>query len=296
MAGLVDLPIELHLVVLSFLPLPALLAARNTCQHWRHLVPLAPLPHTRRKLLCLFDTLCTIPSFEVSRRTAKGHLQSDFGDAARRSYVASLPKDTGDEFKTWILEWPDDAVVAALWPALDKSYNMSNTTFPHRLDICNRMPTPSYAPQTHTLSLSLYAERGCGPANVVALPLFDEGNGWTHWVVLSGEQEMLDARGKNTRIDLRGAVFSKIRSAEADERYAGFLESPSPSDCPSSVITSPRPDSGSHCRCPEESLLSPAGPETWGPWYRYLEQETRKLQTSMEEYGAWCGCLSCRTS
>ena len=296
MAGLAELPVELHLFILSYLPLPALLAARNTCQRWHHLVPLAPLPHTRRKLLYLYDTLCAIPAFQVSRHMAKGYVQAGFGDSARRSYVTSLPKDVGDEFQTWILEWPEDAVVAALWPALDKSYNMSNTIFTHRRDIGNRMPTPSYTPETHTLSFSQYAGHGFGPASVAALPLFDEGNGWTHWVVLSGEQEILDAQGNKTHVDLRGVVFSKIRGTDGDDGYAEFLESPSPLDCSSSIITYPRAESEGCRRCSDEPLLSPAGSETWGPWLRYLEQETRKLQTCMEEAGAWCGCLGCRTS
>ncbi|GJE88183.1 F-box protein [Phanerochaete sordida] len=296
MAGITDLPPELHLHILSYLPLSALIAARNTCRHWRHLTPLAPLPLIRRKLLSLYDTLCTIPAFQMSRRMAQASIRADFGDAERRSYLAALPRDTGDEFATWILEWPADAVVASLWPALDPAYNMGSAVFPHRRDIGNRMPTPGYAPATHTLELSLYAGHGAGPAHVVALPLLDEGNCWTHWVVLAGEQELSDVGGAKRRVDLRGTVFSKIRGADGDDGYAEFLESPSPLDCRSCVIACPSTHPAATAPCLAGPLLCPAGPDTWGPWLRYLEQETRKLQTSMEESGAWCGCVGCRSA
>ena len=70
--------------------------------------------------------------------------------------------------------------------------------FVSRCDIKNRMSVPGFVPRTHTLLFSLFSSNGAGPASVVALPLFDEGNGWTHWVVLSGEQETVDTRGNSS--------------------------------------------------------------------------------------------------
>lgn len=306
MANLLDLPTELHLLILPHLPLQALISARNTCQLWRDLVPTAPLPLTRRKLLHLYDTLSTIPAFQLSRRLAKSHITPGFGEREREAYVAALPPNVGDEFKAWILEWPDDAVVAALWPALARTYNMSADIFGYRCDITNRLSTPGFVPKTHTLLFSLFSGNGSGPASVTALPLFDEGNGWTHWVVLAGEQETVDTRGKKRRVDMRGVVFSKVRGADGEDGYAEFLESPSPLDCPSSVRacieSAPETADGTALATAsttalmedECGMLAAAGPQTWGPWLRYLEQETRKLQTRMEETGAWCACVGCR--
>lgn len=300
MARIAELPTELHLLVLPHLPLSGLIAARNTCQLWRSLVPVTALPLTRRKLLCLYDTLISVPAFQLSRRLARKHVRSGFGEAQRQAYVDALPKDVGEEFKAWILEWPEDAIIASLWPALERSYNMSEDIFTNRGDILNRMSTPGFIPTTHTLSLSIFSGSGSGPANITALPLFEEGSVWTHWVVLSGEQETLDTRGKKKRVDLRGVVFSKVRGADGEDGYAEFLESPSPLTCPSSILSpldAVSADVGASAGQSGNATITTrasAGSETWGPWLRYLEQEVHKLQEKMEDSGAWCGCAACR--
>jgi hypothetical protein len=300
MACIADLPTELHLLVLPHLPLSSLIAARNTCQLWRSLVPVTALPLTRRKLLCLYDILVSIPAFQLSRRLARKHVRSGFGEAQRQAYIDLLPKDVGEEFKAWILEWPEDAIIASLWPALEHSYNMSEDIFTYRGDILNRMSTTAFVPTTHTLSLSIFSGGGSGPANVTALPLFEESSVWTHWVVLSGEQETLDKRGKKKRVDLRGIVVSKVRGADGEDGYAEFLESPSPLACPSSILPSldvVSTDAGASTgQSGKVAIIAGASgdPETWGPWLRYLEQEVRKLQEKMEDSGAWCGCVACR--
>ncbi|KIP04597.1 hypothetical protein PHLGIDRAFT_129412 [Phlebiopsis gigantea 11061_1 CR5-6] len=296
MAHIKDLPTELHLLIIPHLYLSELISARDTCHLWRELILVAPLPLHRRKLLCLYDTLSSIPAFQVSRRLARTHVRPGFGAPQRQGYVDALPQNASEEFKSWILEWPEDAVVGALWPALQPSYNMSEEIFTYRCDIANRIAATSFVPTTHTLMFSLFSGNGSGPASVIALPLFDEGNGWTHWVVLSGEQETVDTRGKKRRVDMRGVVFSKVRGADGEDGYAEFLESPSPLDCPSSLLPStesPASDETSVDDVGNELFVS-AGPETWGPWLRYLEQETRKMQSRMEDAGVWCGCASCR--
>lgn len=303
MAHILDLPTELHLLILPHLPLHSLVYARNTCHLWRELVPVTPLPLQRRKLLHLYDTLSSIPAFQESRRLAKNHIRPGFGDVERQAYVDALPQNVGEEFKCWILEWPADAVIAALWPALQPSYNMNEDIFSYRCDIVNRMAQASFVPNTHTLLFSLFSGNGSGPASVTALPLFDEGNGWTHWVVLDGEQETVDTRGRKKRVDMRGVVFSKVRGADGEDGYAEFLESPSPLDCPSSILPNAQPAEADSVDGTQavvktaestDGLLSSVGSKTWGPWLRYLEQETKKLQTRMEDAGVWCGCASCR--
>ena len=302
MTHVLNLPTELHLLILPHLPLYSLISARNTCHLWRQLVPVTPLSLERRKLLHLYDTLCSIPAFQESRRLAKDHIRPGFGEVERQAFIDALPLNTGQEFRSWIMEWPEDAVVSALWPSLQPSYNMSEDIFAYRGDICNRIAGTSFVPKTHTLLFSLFSGNGSGPATVTALPLFDEGNGWTHWVVLSGEQETVDTRGKKMRVDMRGVVFSKVRGADGEDGYAEFLESPSPLDCPSSVLPSPDPATDSGDDAPVirkksadvDQLFASAGSETWGPWLRYLEQETKKLQSRMEDAGVWCGCASCR--
>lgn len=281
------LPNELLLLTFSSLPLPGLLSARAVCSKWRHLVPLAHIPLTRRKLLCLYDNLLALPAFHLSRSMARNHIKL-VSEEERERFVQALPEDTCEEFKAWVEEWPETSVIGALWPWLQQTYNMSDDVFIGRKDIKNRLvPPPDSAesvakPSTHAHTLALFSSSHSGASHVTALPLFDEGNGWTHWVVLSGSQEMLDTRGHKKVVDLRGVVFSKIRGADGEDGYAEFLEGPSPMDLPRTATRS--------CQL----CLHGGGPETWGPWFRYLEQEAKKLQTSMEDAGAWCPCAGCR--
>ena len=106
----------------------------------------------------------------------------------------------------WLLEWPARAAISCLWPGLDAAFNMSQDIFASRRDARNCL-TPK--PEVHNLDLALWN----GIAHVRALEVFDEGNGWRHWVVLDG---------KMGEEDLRGMVYSKVRGTDG---AAGYGES-----------------------------------------------------------------------
>jgi len=204
MAGATELPNELLLMIFPFLPLQALIAARAVNQKWRHLTPLSDIDYTRRKLLRLYDQFITSPAFHVTRPFIEPHLCS----FDRAAYVSALPESTPEDLRMWLLEWPSRAAIACLWPGLDSKFNMSEDIFIFRRDTRNCLVT---SPKVHSHNLALFG----GHAQVNALEVFDEGNGWKHWVILEGNHG-----GK----DLRGHVYSKIRGADGEDGYGEYLE------------------------------------------------------------------------
>jgi hypothetical protein len=204
MAGAIDMPNELLLVVFPLLPLQALIAARAVNRKWRHLAPLSDIHPVRRKLLHLYDQFLASPAFHVTRPIIEPHLTS----FDRNAYVSALPEATPEDFKMWLLEWPARAAIACLWPGLDSKFNMSEDIFASRRDKRNCL-VPE--PHVRNLDLALFG----GLAHVSALEVLDEGNGWKHWVILDGV---------HNNDDLRGRVYSKVRGEDGDYGYGEYLE------------------------------------------------------------------------
>lgn len=204
MAGMNDLPNELLLMVFPHLPLQALIAARGVNHKWRQLAPISDINPIRRRLLHLYDQFITSPAFHVTRPFIQPHLCS----FDRTSYVSALPESTPADLKMWLLEWPGRAAIACLWPGLDSKFNMSEDIFAHRRGTRNCLVS---RPSVRRFDLALWG----GHAHVSALEVFDEGNGWKHWVILEGVH-----RGK----DLRGCVYSKIRGEDGAPGYGEYLE------------------------------------------------------------------------
>ncbi|KAI0344932.1 hypothetical protein BDW22DRAFT_1353749 [Trametopsis cervina] len=204
MTGVADLPNELLLMIFPHLPLQALIAARAVNHKWRHLAPLSEIHPTRRKLLQLYDQFVTSPAFHLTRPFIEPHLRS----FDRQTYAAALPQSTPEDFNMWLLEWPARATIASLWPGLDAKFNMSEDVFVYRRDTRNLLV---HKPQVHNHDLALFG----GHAHVNALELFDEGNGWKHWVILEGFHN-----GQ----DLRGHVYSKVRGEDGADGYGEYLE------------------------------------------------------------------------
>lgn len=204
MARITDMPNELLLMVYPLLPLQALIATRGVCRKWRHLAPLSDIHPTRRKLLGLYESFVNSPAFLATRSLIEPHL-CNFD---RQAYVSALPESTPEDLRMWLLEWPARAAIACLWPGLDAKFNMSEDIFASRRDARNCLAPK---PEVHNLDLALWN----GIAQVSALEVFDEGNGWRHWVVLDGK--MGDE-------DLRGYVYSKVRGADGAAGYGEALE------------------------------------------------------------------------
>lgn len=196
-----DLPNELLLLIFPYLPLQALIACTGVARLWRHLAPLSALDPTRRSLFELYHEITASPAFLPTRATILPHLRP----FDRAAYVAQLPAGISAEFRLWLLEWPARATVACIWPGLDAAFAMSSDAFACRKGASNGL----LVPDVRTMTLDLCG----GVTSVSCLKVYDEGNGWVHWLVLSGAVE---------GDDLGGAVYSK--ALERSGGYSGFLE------------------------------------------------------------------------
>ncbi|KAJ7868607.1 hypothetical protein B0H14DRAFT_3132644 [Mycena olivaceomarginata] len=112
-------PNELLLQIYPHFSLKTLISAQGVNKFWRHLVPLCDLDPTRRALLNLFLHTVRSPAFLRTRPWVLANLRP----FDREAYIAallvqlhhaSLPR----EFRLWIFEWPEKAVVGCAWPGL----------------------------------------------------------------------------------------------------------------------------------------------------------------------------------
>ncbi|KAI0782089.1 hypothetical protein C8Q75DRAFT_536677 [Abortiporus biennis] len=115
MLQMVDLPNELLFHIFGDLNLTSLIAARGVCHRWKSIVSSANTIHpARRSLLDLYLRAVNSPTFLPTRPHILPHLQT----FNREEFYEKLPMSTPDEFKVWILEWPQKAVIGWLWPGL----------------------------------------------------------------------------------------------------------------------------------------------------------------------------------
>lgn len=125
---LTSLPPELFLYLFSHMPLKSLIVARTVCRLWREATVKAPIPDARRKLLDFYYRLIETPYFAASRsvhdeaiKTMDPFNREEYLECFceyiddDESRVISLP----DEFTTWILEWPTNAVFGGMWPYIN---------------------------------------------------------------------------------------------------------------------------------------------------------------------------------
>ncbi|PPR03807.1 hypothetical protein CVT26_001002, partial [Gymnopilus dilepis] len=100
----------------------ALITARLVSHHWRHLISLAPIHPTRRRLLSLYHTVLAHPRPDaLAQEYLHAKLDSTFDSEA---YIAALlaqnPEKGGvpEEFSMWVLEWPERVCINGMWPGL----------------------------------------------------------------------------------------------------------------------------------------------------------------------------------
>ncbi|KAJ8487213.1 hypothetical protein ONZ45_g14419 [Pleurotus djamor] len=111
------LPNELLLAIFGEFHLTTIVLASGVCRKWRDLLLVANIHPTRRALLNVFKKLIKEPWFLESRPWVLGNL-SPFN---RRAYVDALLEQHDylpEEFKIWILEWPEKAAFGGIWPGL----------------------------------------------------------------------------------------------------------------------------------------------------------------------------------
>lgn len=139
------LPTELKLRLLGFLELQSLASLRNTCRSWHNLIQSSlaqphVIPSARADLLRLYLDLHKFESFKPSRKHIVPHIRP----FPRQEYLDRLTCELAEEqeaeeqeaeeykemnwsipeqFSTWILEWPANAIIGWVWPGLDDQFN-----------------------------------------------------------------------------------------------------------------------------------------------------------------------------
>jgi hypothetical protein len=115
-------PNEILLELFSILPLKALIVSSGVDTKWRHLIPLSPIHPARRALLELYYHVIENPGFLSTRVSVIRSLKSFDRDACVAALesldICVLP----EEFRMWILEWPEKAVFGWVWPGLRCNY------------------------------------------------------------------------------------------------------------------------------------------------------------------------------
>lgn len=136
MPDLDSLPTELFFGIIAYLPLKALIYGRSVNRNWRNLIFLANISPARRSLLDFYYGIIENPAFINSRKNAV--ILNPFD---RELYVSSLETQIGEtlpdgksrgprlislysylisyeEFRTWVIEWPEKAILTGHWPGL----------------------------------------------------------------------------------------------------------------------------------------------------------------------------------
>ncbi|KIP03875.1 hypothetical protein PHLGIDRAFT_129881 [Phlebiopsis gigantea 11061_1 CR5-6] len=110
---------EVLLHILSYLPLTSLIVARGVCKLWRSLIPGSHIPDYRRRLLELYLRALESPAFHATRKQVLAQLYP----FNRNHFIARLPKSIPEDFRCWVLEWPERAVIGILWPGIRHARN-----------------------------------------------------------------------------------------------------------------------------------------------------------------------------
>ncbi|PPQ92217.1 hypothetical protein CVT25_008990 [Psilocybe cyanescens] len=112
-----SLPVEILLHMFSFLQLKPYIISHGVCKDWKNLLPLAEIHPTRRRLLALYHKIINTPYFERSLTWSLDNLEPFDRQAYIDSLLSQYPA-IPEEFRMWILEWPDRLVIACMWPGI----------------------------------------------------------------------------------------------------------------------------------------------------------------------------------
>lgn len=114
---LMDLPDEVHLAIQSHMTLTSLLTARAVCRLWHSTIPGSHIPSARLNLLNLYLRLVHSPAFHASRKDTLKRLEP-FDRTRALGKVGKDGVDIPEEFRLWMLEWPERAAFGNIWPGL----------------------------------------------------------------------------------------------------------------------------------------------------------------------------------
>ena len=112
-----DLPDEVHLAIQSHMTLTTLLTARAVCRLWNSTIPGSHIPSPRLHLLHLYLRLIRSPAFHATRKDTLKRLEP-FDRTRALGMLGKGGVDLPDEFRLWLLEWPERAAFGNIWPGL----------------------------------------------------------------------------------------------------------------------------------------------------------------------------------
>ncbi|KAF9560328.1 hypothetical protein CPC08DRAFT_604599, partial [Agrocybe pediades] len=108
---------ELLLKIFSFLELKPYIISHGVCKEWQRVLPLADVNPIRKRMLDLFRHMLSHPYFVDSRPWTLNNLKSFDREAYIESLYSQYPR-IPEEFRLWILEWPEKMAIFGLWPGL----------------------------------------------------------------------------------------------------------------------------------------------------------------------------------
>ncbi|KAH9475163.1 hypothetical protein JR316_0012274 [Psilocybe cubensis] len=112
-----ELPNEMILRIFQYLDLQGLITARLVNQRWRGLVPFAEIEEARKTMLDFYMDLSVSPTFHRTREWVKKNRKSFNRETYILKLVAQYPS-LPEEYRLWVLEWPEIAVIGGVWPGL----------------------------------------------------------------------------------------------------------------------------------------------------------------------------------
>lgn len=189
-------PNEIILHIITFLPLCSLIRARGINHAWHDLVDTAHIHPSRRKLVNLYLEAIALPSFRQSRPRYTSYL-SPFSRTHIVERLEARYHYLPDDFRIWLLEWPERAVSIWIWPGLPSSLR-SDTGEPPWVNHLNQVTirkTPSSPPdQIHVPPNEGSVDDWVGAS---LLPLFSPsrlgpGVGKATWYLICGKPQLQD--------------------------------------------------------------------------------------------------------
>ncbi|KAJ7619615.1 hypothetical protein FB45DRAFT_161751 [Roridomyces roridus] len=118
-----ELPPELVLELFPHFTLKALIAAEGVCRQWKEFVVTTDVYPPRRSLLNLYQKIICDPLFrDVHTRPWLWENLRPFDRQAYLDHIYAQHNYIPEEFRLWILEWPNKAVIGCAWPGLPAAY------------------------------------------------------------------------------------------------------------------------------------------------------------------------------
>ncbi|KIM45462.1 hypothetical protein M413DRAFT_442130 [Hebeloma cylindrosporum] len=108
-----DIPNEITLHIFAYLDLRGLIAVRGVSRTWRAFIPHTECSPIRKKVLSFYDTLIASPLF---LRTRHGCSKTSNPHSILLQQYPFLP----DEFRLWILDWPEKVVIGGPWAGMPR--------------------------------------------------------------------------------------------------------------------------------------------------------------------------------